>query len=86
MADLVVGFYKKTPRPVNVALHIFLSFTVQSMSADPEVQDLLREFRERVMQNLMRNPPASPPHEETFQDERLCTTVSNLDREDERET
>ena len=65
MAYLVVGFYKNTPRPANFALHIFLSVTVESMSADREVQELLREFRERGLQNLMRNTPASPPHEET---------------------
>ena len=28
MADLVVGFYKKTPKPTKFALRIFLSFTV----------------------------------------------------------
>ena len=37
MVELVVGFYKKIPRPANVALHISLSFTVESMSADSEV-------------------------------------------------
>ena len=65
MVYLVIGFYKKTPRPVNFALHIFLSFTVQSMSVDREVQELLNEFRERGLQNLMSNPPASVPREET---------------------
>ena len=35
------------------------------MSADHEVQQLLREFRERGLQNLMRNPSASAPREET---------------------
>ena len=65
MVDLVVGFYKKTPRPAKFALRILLSFTVQSMSSDCEVQELLSEFRERGLQNLMRNPPASTPHEET---------------------
>ena len=34
------------------------------MSADREVQELLREFRQRGLQNLMSNPPASAPHEE----------------------
>ena len=35
------------------------------MSADREVQELLREFRQRGLQNLMSNPPASAPYEET---------------------
>ena len=35
------------------------------MSADREVQELLRAFRQRGLQNLMSNPPASAPHEET---------------------
>ena len=65
MAYLVVGFYKKTPSPAHFALHIFLSFTVQSMSADRKVQELLREFRQRGLQNLMSNPPASAPRAET---------------------
>ena len=65
MAYLVIGFYKKTPKPMKFALHIFLSFTVQSMSADHEVQELLREFEQRGLQNLMSNPPASAPREET---------------------
>ena len=44
MADLIGGFYKKTPRPTEVALRIFLSLTIESMSADREVQELFREF------------------------------------------
>ena len=35
------------------------------MSVDREVQELVREFTERGLQNLMRNPPTSAPHEET---------------------
>ena len=35
------------------------------MSADREVQELLSKFKERGLQNLMRNPPAPAPHEET---------------------
>ena len=65
MIDLVDGFYKKTPKPTKFALHIFLSFIVESMSVDREVQELLSEFRERGLQNLMSNPPASAPCEET---------------------
>ena len=62
---MVVGFNNKSLRPVNVALCIFLRFTVHSMSADREVQELLREFEQRGLQNLMRNPPASVPRKET---------------------
>ena len=47
MEYLVIGFYKKTPRTMKLALRIFLSFIVQFMSADREVQELLREFRQR---------------------------------------
>ena len=65
MEYLVIEFYKKTPIPTTFALHIFLSFTITSMSADCEVQELLREFELRGLQNLMSTPPASPPHEET---------------------
>ena len=36
------------------------------MSVDHEVQELLREFRQRGLQNLMSNPPASAPCEETL--------------------
>ena len=32
MTDLVDGFYKKTPRPVEIAFHISLSLTIESMS------------------------------------------------------
>ena len=35
----------------------FFQFTVSTMSNDCEVQELLREFRERGLQNLMSNPP-----------------------------
>ena len=39
----------------------FLSFTVEPMSADHEDQRLLRESRERGLQNLMSNPPVAAP-------------------------
>ena len=65
MVDLVDGFHKKTPRIATPALRIFWSFTIKSMSADHEVQELLREFEPRGLQNLMSTPPASPPREET---------------------
>ena len=65
MAYLVDGFYKKTPRPVEITFRISLSLTIESMSADRELQELLREFEQTGLQNLMRNPPTSTPHEET---------------------
>ena len=65
MADLVDGLYKKTSRPAEIALRISLSLTIESMSADRELQDLLREFEQMGMQSLFTNPPASTPHEET---------------------
>ena len=42
MIDFVDGFYKKTPRPTEIALRISLSLTIESMSADHELQELLR--------------------------------------------
>ena len=65
MVDLVDGLYKKTPRPAEIALRISLSLTIESMSADCELQELLRELEQRGLQNLMSNPPTSAPHEET---------------------
>ena len=44
MVRMVIGFDKKSLRPANVELCIFLSSTVHCMSADREVQELLREF------------------------------------------
>ena len=62
MVIMVIGFDKKSLRLANVALCIFLSFTVKSMLADREVQELLRDFEQRGLQNLMSNPPiAAPP-------------------------
>ena len=65
MAYLVDGFYKKTPRTAEIALHFFLSLTIESMSADCELQELLREFEQTGLRNLMSNPPASASREET---------------------
>ena len=65
MAYLVEGFYKKTPRPAEIALSISLSLPIESMSADRELQELLREFEQTGLQNLMSNPSASALREET---------------------
>ena len=66
MTYFVGGVYKKTPRLAMFALRIFLSFTIEFMSADRELQELLREFEQRGLQNLMSNSPASVPHKETL--------------------
>ena len=65
MAAWVDGFYKKTPGPAEIALCISLSLTIESMSVDHELQEMLREFEQTGLQNLMNNPPASAPREET---------------------
>ena len=65
MEDLVDGLYKKTLKPTKIALRISSSLTIDSMLADREVQELLREFEQRGLQNLMSTPPASAPCEET---------------------
>ena len=65
MTDFIDGFYKKTPRLAEIALHISLSLTIESMSADCELQELLREFEQMGLQNLMSNASASTPREET---------------------
>ena len=65
MTDFIDGFYKMTPRLVKFALRIVFSFTIESMSGDHELQELLREFEQMGLYNLMRNPLASAPREET---------------------
>ena len=65
MTDVVDGFYKKTPTPVMFAFYNFLSFTIASMSADSELQKLVREFEQEGLPHLFIHPPASAPHEET---------------------
>ena len=65
MTDFVDRFYKKTPTPVMFAFFSFLSFTIASMSADREFQELLREFEQTGLPNLFNQPPASAPREET---------------------
>ena len=45
MEYLVDGFYKKTPGPVAITLRISLSLTIESMSTNRELQELLREFK-----------------------------------------
>ena len=44
MVDLVDGLYMKTPGHGEITFCISLSFTIEPMSAEHELQDLLREF------------------------------------------
>ena len=44
MADVVIGLHKKSPEHGESAVRIFLCFTIKSMSAKQELQNLLREF------------------------------------------
>ena len=67
MTDTVDGFYKKTPTPVKFALRSFLSFTIEPMTDDRELQELVREFEQGGLQNLFIHPPAPVPYEETPQ-------------------
>ena len=65
MTDFVDGFYKKTPTPVKFALRSFLSFTIEPMTADRELQELVREFEKGGLWNLFSHPPIHVPCEET---------------------
>ena len=65
MTDVVDGFYKKTPTPATFTFYIFLSFTIASMSADSELQNLVREFEQEGLLYLFSHPPASVTREET---------------------
>ena len=42
--DRIDGFYKKTPMPAEIALCISLSFTIEPMTTELELQELVREF------------------------------------------
>ena len=57
MTDSITGFYKTLHRPVTPALRISLSCSVGTMSNNCEVQKLVREFKERGLQNLLSSSP-----------------------------
>ena len=63
MTDLIDGLYKKTPEHGQVT---FRSFTIEPMSADQELQDLLREFGQTGLQNIVHPPSAPAAREETL--------------------
>ena len=65
MTDFVDGFYKKTPTPVKFALRSFLSFKIEPMIANCELQELVREFEQGGLPNLFIHPPVPTPYEET---------------------
>ena len=65
MTDFVDGFYKKTPTPVKFSLRSFLSFTIEPMTNDCKLQELVREFEHGGLPNLFSHPPAPAPCEET---------------------
>ena len=61
--NLIDGLYKKTPRHGKITVH---SFTVELMSTDQELQDLLREFEHIGLQNIFQPPPAPAACEENL--------------------
>ena len=65
MAYLVDGLYKKTPRFGEITLRISLRFTIEPMTTDRELQDLVREFEQRGLPDIFSQPPTLAPHEET---------------------
>ena len=66
MADLVDGLYMKTPGYGEIAFRISLSFTIEPMSADHELQDLLREFEQTGLQHIFTPQPEPAAREETL--------------------
>ena len=66
MADLVDGLYMKTSGYGEIAFRISLSFTIEPMSAERELQDLLREFEQMGLQHIFVPPPEPAVHEETL--------------------
>ena len=66
MADLADALYMKTPEYREIAFRISLSFTIEPMSADRELQDLLREFEQTGLQHIFASQPEPTAHEETL--------------------
>ena len=57
MTNSASGFYKKPSRPVFSALSTSVRYSSQTMSNDCEVQELVREIRDRGLQHLLSTPP-----------------------------
>ena len=76
MIDSVTGFYKTLHQPTTPALSTSLSFSVGTMSNDYEVQELIREFKERGLQKLQSNSPVQSYPTKVQRKAEVC---SNLD-------
>ena len=63
MTDGIDGLYKKPPRHGEFT---FRSFTIEPMSADQELHDLLREFEQTGLPNIFHPPPEPAAREETL--------------------
>ena len=66
MVDLADGLYMKTPGHKEIAFCISLSFTIEPMSADHELQDLLREFEQTGLQHIFTSQTEPAAREETL--------------------
>ena len=66
MENWVDGLYMKTPEYRKIAFHISLSFTIEPMSADHELQDLVREFEQTGLPHIFTPQPEPAAHEETL--------------------
>ena len=90
MTNYVIGFYKKLHRPVTPALSTYLSCSVGTMSNNCEVQELVREFKERGLQNLLSNSPVQSYPTKVQRKEEFCSNSDEgrqkftLTRSDER--
>ena len=60
MTNSALGFYKKPSRPVFFVLSTSVRYSAQTMSNDCNVQELVREVRDRGLQHLLSNPPVQP--------------------------
>ena len=60
MTNSTPGFYKKPSRPMFSALSTSVRYSSQTMSNDCNVQELVREVRDRGLQQLLSTSPAHP--------------------------
>ena len=90
MTDSITGFYKTIHQPATPALSISLSCSVGTMSNNCEVQKLVREFKERGLQNLLHNSPVQSYPAKVQRKEEVCSKLDEgrqkftLTRSDER--
>ena len=58
LTDFITEFYKYATLACEIFLEALLGVcSTRAMSNNCEVQELVREFRERGLQNLLSNPP-----------------------------